>query len=259
MKDIKIIFFDIDGTLIDMRKKQITEKVRYTLLKLKENGMKLCIATGRSPMQVPQFPEVEFDSFLTYNGSYCFDSEQDIFSNPLKKEDVCTIMKNAKNIGRPMTLATKSRLAANGSDQDLKEYYGFSGQKIKIADDFDQVAAREEIYQIMLGCRKEEYKAVMKDVKDARITAWWDRAVDIIPADGGKGTAITKILAYYHLDREAAMAFGDGNNDIEMLKAVGTGIAMKNASTELKAIADDICDDVAKDGIYSYCKKHHLI
>ena len=86
MSDIKIIFFDIDGTLIDMKKKQISKKVLETLVKLKNNGIKICIATGRSPMQVPHFPNVEFDAFLTYNGSYCFNKYQDIFSNPLKKK-----------------------------------------------------------------------------------------------------------------------------------------------------------------------------
>ena len=72
----------------------------------------------------------------------------------------------------------------------------------------------------MLGCHKDEYEAIMKDVKAAKITAWWDRAVDIIPLNGGKGVAITQILNYYQLTKEEAMAFGDGNNDIEMLEAV---------------------------------------
>lgn len=262
MNDIKIIFFDIDGTLIDMKKKQISKKVLETLVKLKNNGIKICIATGRSPMQVPHFPDVEFDAFLTYNGSYCFNKYQDIFSNPLKKEDVYIIINNAKEIGRPLSLATKNRLAANGSDKDLDEYYGFSGNKVKVADDFDTVVNTEEIYQIMLGCYKNEYDLIMKDVKDvkdAKIAAWWDRAIDIIPLSGGKGVAINKILDYYQLTKEEAMAFGDGNNDIEMLEAVGRGVAMKNASLELKSIADDICDDVANDGIYSYCKAIGLI
>ena len=56
-----------------------------------------------------------------------------------------------------------------------------------------------------------------------------------------------------------AMAFGDGNNDIEMLKSVGHGVAMANASDELKAIADDVCGDVAEDGIYYYCLEHGMI
>ena len=231
MKQIKIIFFDIDGTLIDMNKKKISKKVLEALIRLKENGIKICVATGRPPIQVPRFPNVEFDVFLTYNGSYCFDKDQDIFSNPLKREDVYTIINNAGKIGRPLSLATKTRLVSNGTDQDLSDYYEISGQKVKIADDFDAVADGEEIYQIMLGCRKGEYDAVMKDVKEAKIAAWWDQA----------------------------MAFGDGNNDIEMLKMVGRGVAMGNASMELKAAADDVCGDVAEDGIYSYLNACGLI
>ena len=55
------------------------------------------------------------------------------------------------------------------------------------------------------------------------------------------------------------MAFGDGNNDIEMLRAVGNGIAMGNASDDLKAVADEICGDVSEDGIYQYCLENELI
>ena len=55
------------------------------------------------------------------------------------------------------------------------------------------------------------------------------------------------------------MAFGDGNNDIEMLQAVDMGVAMENASDDLKAVAADTCDHVAEDGVYRYCVKHSLI
>ena len=56
--------------------------------------------------------------------------------------------------------------------------------------------------------------------------------------------------------KEEAMAFGDGNNDLEMLKAVGHAVAMRNASKELKEVADVICGDVSEDGIYTYCKEN---
>ncbi len=78
-------------------------------------------------------------------------------------------------------------------------------------------------------------------------------------SNGGKGIAIDGMLDFYHLSKEEAMAFGDGNNDIEMLQAVGHGIAMQNASEELKSVADEVCGDVAEDGIYFYCKEHGLI
>ena len=165
---------------------------------------------------------------------------------------------DATAIGRPVTVATKNRLAANGTDEDLAEYYSFAHLKLTVAEDFESVS-REEVYQVMLGCREADYPAILDGVSGAKITAWWDRAVDIIPASGGKGMGIRKILEYYHLERSEAMAFGDGNNDIEMLEAVGTGVAMENASPRLKAIADDICGHVTQDGVYHYCKEHSLI
>ena len=82
---------------------------------------------------------------------------------------------------------------------------------------------------------------------------------DIIPAAAGKGNGIRKILEYYHLDAGDAIAFGDGNNDIEMFHAVGTRVAMENASEQLKAAADEICGHVAEDGIYYYCLEHGMI
>ena len=55
------------------------------------------------------------------------------------------------------------------------------------------------------------------------------------------------------------MAFGDGHNDIDMLEFVHIGIAMKNASDEVKEAADEVTDDIDHDGIYKALKKHHLI
>ena len=60
MKNTKIIFFDIDGTLIDVDTKKVTSKMLETLRRLKEKGIIICIATGRAPMAVPTFEGVEF-------------------------------------------------------------------------------------------------------------------------------------------------------------------------------------------------------
>lgn len=258
MSQIKIVFFDIDGTLVDMRAKQISEKTLETLRRLKANGIKICIATGRSPATLPRFNGVEFDAYLTYNGSLCYNHSGTIFSNPICGGDVRKLLRNATKLGRPVSIATKDRLAANGTDEDLTEYYAFAHLELTVAENFEAVC-REEIYQIMLGCREAEYAALLDGVAGAKIAAWWDRAVDVIPKSGGKGMGIQKVLAYYHLDRTEALAFGDGNNDIEMLEAVGTGIAMENASEQLKAVADDVCGHVAQDGIYHYCLEHGLI
>lgn len=81
----KNYFFDVDGTLIDMSKKQISERMLATLKALKKQGILLCIATGRSPIALPQFEGVTFDAFLTFNGSYCFNQAEGIHQNPIPK------------------------------------------------------------------------------------------------------------------------------------------------------------------------------
>lgn len=258
MDGIKIIFFDIDGTLIDMGRKEISEKTLETLKQLKERGVLLCLATGRGPLTLPHFDGVEFDVFLTFNGSYCYNRERTIFSTPLPEEDVKTVIQNAAALHRPVSIATKDRLLANGRDPDLVEYYSFAKREVEVSPGFDE-AARGEVYQVMLGCRREDYPLLLRGTRRAKIAAWWDRAADIIPADGGKGAGIGQILSHYGLDRSEALAFGDGDNDIEMLQAVGRGVAMGNASERLKAVADDVCGHVTQDGIYHYCLAHGLL
>ena len=64
MDKIKIAFFDIDGTLIDMERKEISEKMLETLKELQKNGIKICIATGRAPMAIPKFGVLNLMHFL---------------------------------------------------------------------------------------------------------------------------------------------------------------------------------------------------
>lgn len=258
MPQTKIVFFDIDGTLIDMQTKQITPKTVETLHKLQANGIKICIATGRSPMVLPKIDGVDFDAYLTFNGSLCYNHEGVIFSNPIPHKDVVRFIQNATALGRPVCVSTKDQLAANGTDTDLTDYFAIANEDVPLVDDFDEIC-REDIYQLMLGCREKDYPALLEGAPGAKIAAWWDRAVDVIPASGGKGIGIEKMLEYYGLDRSQALAFGDGNNDREMLQAVGTGVAMENGSDELKALADEVCGPVYEDGIYHYCANKGLI
>ena len=115
----RIIFFDIDGTLIDMEKKRITKRTLDALRRLQQNGILLAVATGRSPLIVPKFDGVEFDVFLTYNGSYCYDRRGDIFVSPIPPQDVQTLIQNAAALGRPVSVAGRTQLLSNGTDDDL--------------------------------------------------------------------------------------------------------------------------------------------
>jgi len=193
MKDVKIAFFDIDGTLIDMNKRQISDKMLATLRALKKQNILLCIATGRSPIALPHFKDVAFDAFLTFNGSYCFNQNESIYENPIPPKDVATIIENSRALNRPVAIATKNRTIANGTDTDLSDYFAFANQAPVISKSFNATVKNEQIYQLMLGSRAAEHAKVMQHTTNSKITAWWNRAVDIIPGNGGKEIGIGKI------------------------------------------------------------------
>lgn len=258
IKDTKIIFFDIDGTLLKLGTKELSPKMKETLLKLKSNHIKICIATGRALLTIPKFEGIDFDAIIAFNGSYCCTKKNVIYKNPIPTKTVHQIIKNASSIDRPVALASLDMLGANGSDQDLEDYFKIAHEPVPTEVDFDYLS-KQDIYQIMSGGRKEEYSSLLREVDGAEITAWWDRAVDIIPLNGSKALGIQKTLEHFNLTKEQAIAFGDGNNDIPMLKSVGIGIAMGNAGAEVKKMADVVCDSVENDGIYKYCKKYHLL
>ena len=256
---IKIAFFDIDGTLSNMETRSVSDITIETLQRLQANNIKVCIATGRHPLSVPTFEGVTFDAILSFNGSYCFDKEGHVlYSHPIPHKDVLRIIDNASSINRSVSLASKDNSKANGTDQDLNDYYAFSKQKVNVSEDFDTFV-NEDIYQIMCSCSRSEYERILLGTHATQITAWWDKAVDIIPLSCGKGNAVRAVLAHYGFSKAEAIAFGDGRNDIEMLEAVGTGVAMGNALDEVKARATDCCRSVDEEGIYHYCLEKHLI
>ena len=89
-----------------------------TLHALQDNGIMICIASGRPPVQLPKLG-VDFDAYLTFNGSYCYNDQDIVFDNPLRQGDVLQMIQNAQKINRPLAVATKTRIAANGVDEDL--------------------------------------------------------------------------------------------------------------------------------------------
>ena len=258
MHQTKIIFFDVDGTLVNPATGRVSEKTIETLHRLQDNGIRICLATGRAPVALPPVGDVEFDAWVTFNGALGYTRNETIFSYPLPAAAVQQVIRNATEMGRPVSIATRDCLAANGRDQDLSDYYTLACLELEVTDNFEEIA-QQEVFQVMLGCREWDFPAILKDAEGAKITAAWHRAADVIPAEGGKGPGIEKMLAYFGISKEEAMAFGDGNNDLDMMGAVGKGIAMGNASARLKELADEICGHVAEEGIYHYCLEHGLI
>lgn len=258
MKKIKIAFFDIDGTILRFGKPDITEKVKEALNKLQENGVLICLATGRPLVAIPKFEGVNFDLTIAFNGSVCLAGDKVITNLVIPYEEVMTIINNATRMGRAVAIATKTKIVANGADEALREYFELASLKATPSPEFDE-AVKEEVYQMMLGCERSEWDEVLEGTNNAKIAAWWDSAVDIIPDGSGKGNAIKKVVEYFGFSLDETIAFGDGGNDADMLFTAGVGVAMGNASDSVKAVADEVCGSVDEDGIYYYLKEKGLI
>ena len=147
MQQIKIIFFDIDGTLIDMQSKHISPCTVEALHRLRANGIRLCIATGRAPVTLPDFGGAEFDAYLTFNGSLCYAGADTIYSRPINGADLQRLIRNAALLGRPVAAATRDRIAANGTDTDLADYFAIANEKPDLTADFDAVCC-QPVYQL---------------------------------------------------------------------------------------------------------------
>ena len=255
---IKILFFDIDGTLLELGQKEMHKELINALNKVKEKDIKIFLATGRPPFVVPNFHGIEFDGVLSFNGSYCFTQNELIYKNPMNKKDIQTFVNNAKKLKKAVTLAGINKMGCNFDDEILDEYFTIANQHIHVLDEFEEFM-EEEIYQMMVATTEDQDALILENTSTLKVARWWDKACDIIPCNGGKDIGIQKILDYFHFNKDEAMAFGDGGNDISMLEYVGTGVAMGNATDNVKAIADYITDSVQNDGIVSALKHFEIL
>ena len=255
---IKILFFDIDGTLLELGQKEMHQELVDALNLVKKKGIKIILATGRPPFVVPTFHGIEFDGVLSFNGSYCYTKNELIYKNPMDKKDIETFVENAKRLNKAVTLAGINKMGCNFDDEILEEYFMIANQHVHVIDEFNEFMD-EEIYQMMVATTENQDELILENTTTLKVARWWHKACDIIPCNGGKDIGIQKILDYFNFKKDEAMAFGDGGNDISMLKYVGTGIAMGNAKDNVKAIADYITDSVQEDGIVSALKHFNII
>lgn len=166
---IKIAFFDMDGTLLKMGHRELTEKTAKALNSPRQKGILLCMATGRGSLSIPAFEDVTFDVLLTFNGSYVTVGEKIIFKNPLNHHDKQQIIRNLKKMNRAAAISNEHFIVTNGTDKDLEQYFRFGNEILTIADNFDELC-KDDIYQIMCSCRKEEYDQILEGTTETQIT-----------------------------------------------------------------------------------------
>lgn len=254
----EIMFFDIDGTILPIGEKAVHPAVVQALNEAHRRGVRLFIATGRTPYALPSLGGIPFDGAVCFNGGYCYDAGGVIHTEPMPRSDIRTVIRNANRLGYPVNVATATRQGANFYQKNLADYIELSPLPYEIVDDYDDLQD-EPVYQLMIGATEEHDALLVEGAPRVRAVRWWDRAVDIIPAHWGKAQGIRKVLDYYGIRREASMAFGDGGNDADMLQYAGIGVALGNASRAAKDAADYITDTCENDGVVSALRHFGVI
>ena len=245
---IKVIFFDVDGTLFSHKQNDVPTSTRNVLNRLKENGIKCFLATGRHMTELAMLPvnDISFDAYITLNGQLCLTEDGEILSaNPISGSDKEYILQLFHDKSVPVMLVEKDTMYINFVNDAVKT----AQQEISTPIPDVRTYNGGEIYQAIVYIGKENETMIRNNLTNCKIIRWNPRAIDIISQTGGKTTGIKAYLKTMEISADETMAFGDAGNDIDMLEFVHIGVAMGNATDEVKAHADFVTASVDEDGI----------
>ena len=259
---IKAIFFDIDGTLVSLKTKVYPPALIPALKALRERGILLFVATGRSKFEIASehlLDGLEFDGFLTNNGQDAYDAEGNLlYGKPLEPKEAEAVLDWVEKSGCACWMVSGEKSCLNFVNERVQEAMEAIHTQSPETGNLRQMLEKP-IYKIVLFLNREEMAEPMKLAKTSRMTQWFKLGHDIISCDGGKKNAMLDILARYDISSDEVIAFGDSENDLEMLRAAGIGVAMGNGSAESKAAADYVTTDCDEDGILNALKHFGLL
>ena len=256
---IKAVFFDVDGTLVSHKSKSVPESAKKAICKLREKGIKVFLSTGRHVNELKNMPakDIEFDGYILLNGQLGLNSEKNvIFSHPFEKDDIEVLVEIFQKKEYSFVLVNEDGHYMNFVDEMTKIALASVSTAIPPIKEYEG----EPLYQatvFILPEQDEEFAKILP--KGCKMARWGTHGVDIIAANGGKAVGMQFFSEWLKIAPEEMMAFGDAQNDIDMIEYAGIGIAMGNAEECLKQIADDITTSVDDDGVWNALNKYGLL
>ena len=197
-----------------------------------------------------------FDGYLTLNGGLLMNSEKKVYAgvsiDPNEMEVLAKIFKKKKI---PFILIGEKKRCINYVNDTVAETQKETAGTIPEVGKY----RGEKICRIPAFAAEHQKEVLNEILEDYPITGRNETGIDIIHGEGGEAAGIQKYLENGGLTREETMSFGDGENDISMLEFAGIGVAMGNASDEVKAHADYVTDSVDNDRIEKALRHFGLI
>lgn len=266
-----MIFTDIDGTLLNDQH-QLTSLTKEALISLQQQGHAVILASGRDIASLKSIGQElcidDFDQsgYIALNGLEIYNVKDGCIHKEamLNKHDVYSLASLANHHHLDMVVFFEHCLyfidyAKTGIMEehfiDREKYKVHCVEDIpehlyshvkKVAFIQDDVHMKQALMHLQHQNLPFEICKVEKD---------W---VEVNPLGATKGKALEKYVQYLQGNKEYSIAFGNGENDIDMLEKAGRGIAMDNSFESVKKCADDVCRDHNHDGIYYYLKENGI-
>ncbi len=246
---IKAVFFDIDGTLVSFKSHTVPESARRAIACLREQGVKVFIATGRLMKHVAIVNDIEVDGYITVNGGYCITSAGEvIFESAFPRATVERVIDLSEQYGFDLNVMTHQDMYVSSMGERVKKIASMINIMPTVAD-VRAIAATQPVVQMCPYISRELEQEIMPLLPDCVGSRWIETFMDLNVRGVDKSLGIQQVMNYYGLTMAEAMAFGDGGNDLPMVRDAAVGVAMGNACDELKAVADYITSSVDEDGV----------
>lgn len=258
---IKIVAFDIDGTLYSRQQRKILDSTIKALAALKEKGILIVVATGRTFTLISQgVLSKYYDYLVSSNGHRLMDSNGNVlfaqyFTDAETQQlvDFC----QQRDLALILKMDDACYLYANHKSFDTVSW-GSDGVE-KFYPDQEDHHLSHPVNCAFIKCSPQDKKDFEEICPNIEFTATGESTYDVYYRDLDKAITIEKLLQHLGLDWDDCMAVGDGGNDMEMISRAGIGVVMGDGNEELKKLADYVTDSSEHDGIYNALKKYQLI
>ncbi len=240
------LFLDIDRTLT-AESHIIPERNIIAINRARELGHKVFINTGRSYGNIPPeiFSQIEVDGILSGNGTMITIDGKTVFERFMPKETVKRLSKyyfDNENLWAAFEGKLRS-YSISGRPRELTKLE----TPVSSLSEFLAASEDDEI-QVIAGCAETD-RDFLNSFGDKLTYFTFDRYYDIVAAGNNKSFSMKKTLELIGIPAERSIAFGDSENDLEMLRSAGTGVAVANAQAELLREADFVSLSNAQGGV----------
>ncbi|MGE7945914.1 Cof-type HAD-IIB family hydrolase [Lysinibacillus sp. NPDC093688] len=254
----KILFFDVDGTLYNSEK-ILPASAKEALFEARRNGYELAIATGRAPFMIQTLlEELDINTYVTFNGQYVVYRGEVVYTNGVEKDELAKIIAFGEARNEPVVFLDDKQMIASVENNDMVAE-SLNTLKYPYPNLDSTYYMQNAVYQTLIFMEEKDEHLYCEAFPNVQFVRWHRYSCDVLPKGGSKAAGIEKVLEKMGLTLNDAIAFGDGINDIEMLQAVGTGVAMGNGHESVKAVATHIAEHVDEDGLAKIMRQLNII